>query len=183
MKLRALVFSAVVLLTCPGWLAERRLTRHSLDILSRRVEAVMEDTGDKEIEESCRKCLYHLDALRGRFGKVGADDQIVLDSKDEQRVILQAMGLAGIREARAGFWREKWNAVRRWAWKKVTSFLWQSLPWGVIAVYLWFKLRRRSVEVVAYDRDVEKLPREERQEVFTHPLVQRAHARIKKRLT
>lgn len=180
--LQAIVLTAALLFT-PGWLAGRRLTRQSLDILTRRVELVAARTDDPEIEESCRKCLYHLDALRGRFGKIGEAEKITLDSKDEQRVILQAMGLAGIKEARREFWREKWNAVRRFVWRKIRSALLHSLPWGVIVTALWFSRKRLLWAVVGYDRDAEKLPQETRLETFTNPRVRRMHAKLKDRPT
>jgi len=153
--------------------------RHSLNILIRRVEIIRSESDDPETEENCRKCLYHLDALYTRRGRIHKDDEIALDSKGEQRIILQAMGLAGIKEARAGFWKEKWDATKRWLWKKVKGVVLHSLPWGVIAVWLWCSRKRLRRAVFQYDRRVEQLDDEVRHS-FRGKDLEREHARIKR---
>ncbi|MBA7652257.1 hypothetical protein ES703_60087 [subsurface metagenome] len=180
--MRAAILMVAVLFTAmpaQAWLAERRLGRHSLNCLIRRVETMRDQTDDPEIKESCRKSLYLLDALYAWRGKVRPEDEIILDSKDEQRLILQAMGLAGVKEARAGFWNEAWASTKRWAWRKVKTAIWNWTPWLAILTFVYFKLRRRTAEVIGYNSDTEGVPKAMRKRIFTSPVVQRAHARLK----
>jgi len=180
--MRAAILTVAILfaaMPAQAWLAERRIDRHALNCLIRRVEAVRDQADDKEIKESCRKALYHLDALYTRRGKVRPDDEIELDSKDEQRLILQAMGLAGIKEARTGFWKEAWTATKRWAWRKVKSAVYHSLPWGLIALYLWMSRKRLWRACQQWDRSTDGLPKETRRALFKGRDLKRVHARLR----
>lgn len=180
---RFFIIAVMVLVAVPargwGWGAKKKIERRCLDILTRRIETIANGAGNTEIKESARKCLYHLDALQAIHGKVNEDDKIVLDSKDEQRVIIQAMGLAAKAEARAGFWREKWNAATRWAWRKVKAALWHWIPIAPILVWAWCSRKRLMRAVFQYDREVDNLPDEVRHR-FKGPDLERWHARFKR---
>jgi len=171
----------VILAASPAraWGAKKKVERHCLDILTRRMEAVAGEASDPWVRESARKCLYHLDALYAMRGKMRSEDRVTLDSKAEQRVILQAMGLAAKAEARAGFWKEKWDAVTRWAWRKVKSAIWHWLPLTPVAVWLWCSRKRLKRAVFQWDSCTNKLPQETRG-TFKGKDMEREHKRLKR---
>ncbi len=179
---RALMVLSLVCVTVPAfaWGARKKVERHCLNILIRRLEIIVEETGDPEIEESARKCLYLLDALTAMRGTVDEEDEITLDSPSEQRIIFQVMGLAALAEARRGFWSEVWDATERKIWKWVKSRVLTSVPWLVIAVFLYYRYRLMTRVARAYDRDVDKLEGGVRKETFTNPLVKKQHERFRK---
>ena len=175
----AKVAAVVLIVASAGWLAEKRADRQALDLLVRRLEYIeSHTTGD--VQECARKAGYHADAmLRRRGGALPGEQAVVIDSTDEQRLIMALYGHADCADARGSFWREKWNAVWAFVWRRLTSWLWNALPWAALVILVWWKYVRRERAVRQWDACTERLPPDVR-ETFRGPDLEREHGRLKR---
>lgn len=153
-----------------------RADHKSLDVVVRRLEDI------KDPPQDVVACLQHLRPMLTRHGGPIGWGRVEIGSEDEIDLVCAQHGYARTSVERGDIAEDLAIGFFRWlrnaAWAIIVG-LGPVTVVLIIVAYLYIQSRRTIHE---YDRGIEQSPidKEERRRLFSHPLIQRAHAKIKK---
>jgi hypothetical protein len=155
-----------------NWRTTTRADHKSLDVVVRRLE--------NGSEEDIRASLEHLRPMLARHGGPLGWRGVSLGSDEEIDLVCAQHGYANTHKERGEIAKSLTISIFRWIRESIWAIMVGLGPTLTILVVLFLFYRYRGAVIRAFDADAEKLPKEQRA-VFTHPLVQKEHAKLKKK--